>query len=442
MTRMRIHSLALVGLAMCFSAATRAAEDNVPPPGFTALFNGKDLTGWQGLVEIWERDVLTAEQLAAKQKEANAKFLPHWSVKDGVIQYDGKGQSLQTVKDYRNFELWCDWKIHAGGDSGLYLRGQPQVQIWDPDKDARNAVGSGGLFNNAKNPSKPTKRADKPVGEWNRFRIVMIGEKVWIWLNGELVVDNVTLENFWAKQKKDVYKNSDMPVPAAGPIELQHHGDELFFKNIFIKELPDKAPPPATAATGEAIKLFNGRDMTGWTHVLSKDDVKMEDVWSVHDGVIVCKGVPAGYIRTKDEFENYVLSLEWRWKPGSSGGNSGVLVHSTTPKAIGVWPKSIEVQLAAGNAGDFWVIGTDLDVENESERKKDRRHLNLTDNSEKPPGEWNKMEVTCKGNEIIVKVNGDLVNHATNCTVTKGAISLQSEGVEVHFRNIELKPTK
>lgn len=214
--------------SMLGGAVAFAQEDNKPPKGFSALFNGKDLTNWQGLVEIKERDKLTPEQLAAKQKEANEKYLPHWTVKDGVLHYDGKGQSLQTAKDYGDFELWVDWKIPPKGDSGIYLRGNPQVQIWDPNAAAQNAVGSGGLFNNKNNPSKPLKVADKPVGEWNRFRITMKGEKVWVWLNGELVVDNVTLENYWDRTK---------PIPEKGPIELQHHGDDLQFRNIFLKEL-------------------------------------------------------------------------------------------------------------------------------------------------------------------------------------------------------------
>src|SRR5262249_15347190 len=147
-------------------------RDNMPPPGFTPLFNGKDLAGWQGLVTVKERAKLTPEQLAAKQRVANEKFLPHWTVKDGVLHYDGKGNNLQTVKDYGDFELWVDWKIGKKGDSGIYLRGHPQVQIWD------NPTGSGGLFNNQKNPKDPLKVADKPVGEWNTFRIIMKGDRV------------------------------------------------------------------------------------------------------------------------------------------------------------------------------------------------------------------------------------------------------------------------
>lgn len=188
-------------------------------------------------------------------------------------------------------------------------------------------------------------------------------------------------------------------------------------------------------------QLYNGKDLANWRWVSGKKGSNLEDVWSIKEGILFCTGKPRGYIRTKSEdYENYTLTVEWRWPKDGKGGNNGVLVHTTSPGALGVWPKSIEVQLASGNAGDFWVIGTDLDVPNEQERKKGRRHLNLNDDAERPFGEWNQMVIICKGDEVIVKVNGKLVNHATNCTVTKGAISLQSEGAPIQFRKVELKP--
>jgi len=209
-------------------------DDNKPPQGFSALFNGKDLTNWQGVVDVKQRAALSKEDLAKAQHEANEKFMPHWTVKDGILTYDGKGNSLQTVKDYGNFELYVDWKIDEKGDSGIYLRGNPQVQIWDSDRSpaARGldkSSGSGGLWNNAKHPNRPLKKADKAIGEWNTFHIVMKGAKVTVRLNGVLVVDDTPLENYWEKGK---------PLPAKGPIELQHHGDKLWFKNIYLKELP------------------------------------------------------------------------------------------------------------------------------------------------------------------------------------------------------------
>ena len=236
----RYLSLPLVFCAVGLSSAetTRVKpNDNTPPKGFTALFNGKDLTNWQGLVDVKERAKLNPEQRAAAQKQANEKYLPHWTVKDGLIEFDGKGfKNLQTVKDYGNFELYVDWKIPPKGDSGIYLRGNPQVQIWDSDTLADNLAedrgkGSGGLWNNPKgSPGKePLVKADNPVGEWNTFHIAMKGNKVTVFLNGKKVVDDAPLANYWDKGK---------PLPATGPIELQSHNDKLWFKNIYIKELP------------------------------------------------------------------------------------------------------------------------------------------------------------------------------------------------------------
>jgi hypothetical protein len=197
----------------------------------------------------------------------------------------------------------------------------------------------------------------------------------------------------------------------------------------------------AAVAAEKSQVLFNGKDLNGWTYHLDKPDVKMADVWSVKDGVLTCKGQPVGYLLTKEkDFKNYRLELEWRWP--EKGGNNGVLVHVTTPGALGVWPKSLEVQLGSGDAGDFWVIGTTMELDEPEGRIEDRRHKNLSDGDEKPLGKWNKMEITCRGDEVLVKVNDKLVNHAKNVSQTKGAIALQSEGTPIEFRNIRLTPLK
>ncbi len=211
-------------VALALSAPLALAADNTPPEGFVVLFNGKDLSGWKGLVKSpIERAKLTPEQLEDLQKAADAKAAAHWSVENGVLVYDGKGESLVSDKDYGDFELYVDWKIASKGDSGIYLRGSPQVQIWD------DPVGSGGLFNNQKNPSKPSVVADKPVGEWNTFHIKMVGDKVTVTLNEKVVTDNVVMENYWEREK---------PIYPTGAVELQHHGNRLEFKNIYLKELP------------------------------------------------------------------------------------------------------------------------------------------------------------------------------------------------------------
>jgi hypothetical protein len=221
----------------------KSSKDNTPPEGFTALFNGKDLTNWQALVPMRDKDykkwtALSADEKAAEQKKANEELLKHWTIEDGDLVYDGKGTSLQTAKDYGDIELYVDWKIGPKGDSGIYLRAQPQVQIWDSDTlEGANLAddkgkGSGGLWNNPKGSKgkQPLKKADKPIGEWNTFHIIMKGDKVTVILNGKKVVDQTPLENFWEEGK---------PLPSKGPIELQNHGDELWFKNIYVKELPD-----------------------------------------------------------------------------------------------------------------------------------------------------------------------------------------------------------
>ncbi len=232
----RWFAISTLPITLCLAATLSSAgeqagnADNTPPKGFTALFNGKDLTGWQGLVQINQRKKTEAEykaQVEAATKEA----VKHWTVKDGAIHYDGKNNNLQSAKDYGNFEMYVDWKIEANGDSGIYLRGNPQVQIWDvKGKNNPKKIGSGGLYNNRKNPSDPLLVADNPIGTWNTFYIKMVGDKVTVKLNGKLVVDNTPLENYWENNR---------PLPARGPIELQHHGDKLWFKNIYVKELPE-----------------------------------------------------------------------------------------------------------------------------------------------------------------------------------------------------------
>ncbi len=227
-------------LAPVLRAAEQPAEHplNVPPEGFVALFNGKDLTGWKGLVlNQKQRALMSPKEHAERQKEADQRMHNHWKVVDGALMFDGapfnKSGPLCTIKQYGNFEMLVDWKISKGGDSGIYLRGSPQVQIWDPDDPSQQkngaAKGSGGLWNNEKNERFPLVRADKPIGEWNTFRIRMVDDRVTVWLNGQLVTDNVVMENYWDRKH---------PIYPREQIELQNHNHPLYFRNIFIKELP------------------------------------------------------------------------------------------------------------------------------------------------------------------------------------------------------------
>jgi hypothetical protein len=210
------------------------------------------------------------------------------------------------------------------------------------------------------------------------------------------------------------------------------------------------------AVAAEPVQLFNGRDLDGWFADVpaADDDPDIRPSFVVRDGMLVSLGTPLGHLLTEKEFSDYTLHVEYRFP--KDGGNCGVLVHASTPRELyKMFPKSIEVQMFTGNAGDFWCIGENIEVPDMESRRprgegqafggteKDaRRILNLTDDSEKPLGEWNTMIIRCEGDEIIVHVNGDLVNHGTNCTASKGRIAVQAEGTEVEFRKIELTPIK
>ncbi len=225
---------AVVCVAMVLAA--RAADEpakNKPPEGYVALFNGKDLTGWKGLVgNPLTRAKMTPEALAEAQKKSDAEMAKHWRVENGELVNDGGGPFLCTEKQYGDFEMWVDWMIQAGGDSGIYLRGTPQVQIWDPDNPAekKNGAdkGSGGLWNNKKGERFPLVKADRPVGEWNTFHIKMVGEKVWVTLNDKVVVDGVVMENYW-DAKQAIFPKEE--------IELQTHSHPTRFRNVYIREL-------------------------------------------------------------------------------------------------------------------------------------------------------------------------------------------------------------
>ncbi len=243
--------LAIVAALAALSTTTApAAEQNQPPKGFTALFNGKDLKGWRGGGTFDHRKLLAmtpearAEQIkkwtAADQKgsllEASTKQSgkAHWYVEGDDLVNDGFGAYATTEKDYGDFELLLEYKTVAKADSGIYLRGVPQVQIWDYTEEAKFKLGankgSGGLWNNSAGAAgkDPLVLADKPFGEWNRFRITMIGEKVTIYLNEKLVVDNAKLENFYDRK---------VSVPEKGPIQLQTHGGEIRWRNVFVREI-------------------------------------------------------------------------------------------------------------------------------------------------------------------------------------------------------------
>ena len=442
-----ITSLTLVMvslLVLALAASGRAAEAskpalNQPPEGFVALFNGKDLTGWKGLLKgpydnPAKRVALAPDELAKLQREADEDMRAHWKAADGIICFDGKGRSLCTAKDYGDFEMLVEWKIEKGGDSGIYLRGSPQVQIWDTANRLVGAqVGSGGLYNNQKGPSKPLKMADKPVGEWNSFRITMIGPRVTVILNDELVVDNVIMENYWERDK---------PIYPTGQIELQNHSNPLYFRNVYMREIPrEKGTNELTADEKKEgfVPLFNGKDLTGWTNTQG---------YQVNDGVLVVDPSQggAGNLCTEKEYGDFAVRFEFRLTPGANNG-LGIRMASQGDAAY----QGMEIQILDEDSPRYrgWL--------------KDYQHhgsiygvVPAQPGHLKPVGLWNSEEVTAKGKQITVKLNGvtivdaDIEKASTPKTIdgnehpglkrTTGRIGFLGHGDYLEFRNIRIKP--
>jgi HEAT repeat protein len=403
-----------------------------PDEGFKQIFNGKDLTGWQGLVENPViRAKMTTSELARKQAEADKKVAGNWSVRDGCIWFNGTGDNLCTVKQYGNFEMLVDWKITKEGDSGIYLRGSPQVQIWDTSRvDVGAQVGSGGLYNNQINMAKPLKVADNPVGDWNSFRILMVGEKVSVWLNGELVVDNITLENYWDRK---------IPIFPTGPIELQAHGTDLAFRDIYVREITEKEYnlTPEEKSQG-FVSLFNGRNLDNW--------IGNKKAYTVEDGMVAVKPSDdsGGNLYTDKEYSDFIFRFEFQLTPAANNG-IGIRAPLTGDAAYA----GMEIQVLDNTApvyADLQPYQYHGSVYGVIPAK--RGYLN-------PVSDWNYEEITAIGTHIKVVLNGttivdgDIAGPRDNGTMdhrdhpglknVTGHIGFLGHGSELKFRNIRIK---
>ena len=401
--------------------------------GFVSMFNGKNLEGWQGLVgNPITRAKMSENELAEKQAEADNSVSENWSVKDGMIVFSGKGHNLCSVKDYADFEMIVDWLITKKGDSGIYLRGTPQVQIWDTSRVEVGAqVGSGGLYNNNKdNVRDPLKVADNPIAEWNTFRITMIGENVTIYLNGELVVDNIKMDNYW---------NREIPIFETGAIELQAHGNELAFRNVYVREINTKeiGLTEEEKTTGfEA--LFNGKNLDGWQG--NKTD------YYAKNGELIVNPKMGGHgnLFTEKEYSDFVFRFDFQLTPGANNG-LGIRAPLVGDAAYVATELQILDNTAAiyANLEDYQYHGSAYGI-----IPAKRGFLN-------PVGEWNSQEVFLKGSKIKVTLNGqvildgDLAEASKNGTLDhknhpglkrdKGYIGFLGHGSELKFRNLRIK---
>ncbi len=377
----------LVCLATTFSASAIVAQEGVKeaPEGFTALFNGKDFAGWHGRPHHDPRD--WNKVVPTTREEWNADLRKHWSVNNGVIINDGDGVYLTTDKEYGDIELLIDYKTVALADSGIYVRGTPQIQIWDSTNKSQFSIGadkgSGGLWNSSEGAAgkDPLVLADKPFGEWNSFRIVQIGARTSVWLNGQLVVDNAVMENFWDRAS---------PLFAKGVIQLQTHGGEIQWRNLFVREIgSEEANDWLREKDKQAYKsLFNGRDLSGW--------VGATENYEVVDKAIQCKAGHGGVLHTPEKYADFQVRLEFQLP---AGGNNGLAIR---------YPG--EGDTAYVGMCELQVLDNDAPIYAALDPRQyhgsaygmiaaKRGYL-------RPVGEWNYQHVTVKGSTIRVELNG------------------------------------
>ena len=436
---------ALALLAVCSQfgvGASVAAPDEAtikPPPGFTALFNGKDLTGWRGgdTFDPRKLQAMPAPEREAQIAKWTASMKDHWRVENGELVNDGQGAYATTEEEYGDFELLVEYKTVPRADSGVYLRGCPQVQIWDSTEKDKFPLGadkgSGGLWNNSPGaPGKdPLVLADKPFGEWNSFRILMVGARVSVWLNDKLVVDHALLENYYDRKT---------PVPPRGPIELQTHGGEIRWRNIFIRQIgSDEADRLLASHGGEGFhSVFNGRDFTGWAGPTNN--------YMVVDGAIQCRPHEGGTIYTTDEYDDFMARLEFKLPPG---GNNGLAIrypgHGDT-----AYEGMCEIQVLDDN----YEKATGEKIDPRQAHGSAYGMVAAARGYQHPIGQWNFEEVTVKGSKIRVELNGTVILDCDLSTVkeymhgrahpgkdrTKGYFGFAGHNDPVAFRNIEIKP--
>jgi hypothetical protein len=437
--------------SLAFLAASARAQDPqpaAPPAGFRALFDGRSLEGWWGVGTEDPRQwgALGADELAAKKAASLEDVRAHWRVENGELVNDGHGLFLTTEEELGDFELLVDYRTVAQADSGIYLRGVPQVQIWDTTEAGGKwnigaDKGSGGLWNNRPGaPGKdPLVHADKPFGEWNHFRIVMVGERVSVWLNEQLVVDHARLENYF---------DSARPLLARGPIQLQTHGGEIRWRNVFVREIETEeantilrngGPGERPDVAGGFVDIFNGRDLSGWAGPT--------DNYEVRDGTIVCKPGHGGTIYYDEQFADFVVELEILLPPG---GNNGLALRYPG-QGDTAYVGMCELQVLDNTAEKY----ARLDPRQYhgsvyGQVAAERGYL-------RAPGQWNFQRVRVQGSRIQVELNGTVILDRDLSTVqefmyepekfagrarTQGYFGLAGHSDPVRFRALRIARLK
>ena len=412
-----------------------AIAEPEPPEGFTAIFNGKDLKGWHGN-NPHTTNKAAPEERDAKLEAQQEEFLAHWSIENGELVNDGKGPYATTNQDHGDIELHVDYRTVAKADSGIYLRGTPQVQIWDFTEEGGKwkhgaDKGSGGLWNNSKDaPGKdPMVLADRPFGQWNSFRIKQVGARTWITLNDKLVVEGAIMENFWDRKS---------PLPATGPIHLQTHGGEIRWRDIFLREIPGEEATAMLRGDDQKqgfTSLFDGETLKGWTGATEN--------YEVVDGAIRCKKGKGGVLHTKKKYGDFVVRFEFKVP---EGGNNGLAIRYPG-KGDTAYVGMCELQVLDNSSPKFAKL--DERQYHGSAYGMAAAHRGF----QRPVGEWNYQEVTVKGSTIRVELNGTVILDTDLSKVTEymgkkphpgkdnteGFFGFAGHSSPVSFRNIAIK---
>ena len=366
MKRLPRHILYFTLAATLIGISTSRAADPSPPEGFQAIFNGKDLTGWYGL-NPHALGNLTGEKKDANIAQQKAEFPKNWKVENGELVNDGHGPYATSDEDFGDIELQLEYKTVAKADSGIYLRGLPQVQIWDWNQvfDPKNPtrkphLGSGGLFNNTNGTSgrHPLVLADRPFGEWNQFRIRQIGDHTWVWLNDKLVVDNAIMEN---------YESRATPIPAKGPIRLQTHGGEIRWRNIFVHKISEDEAKQILATVETETKSNLVKSLT--LHVpfdkdLNADFSHGDKTCYVRQGKEFTAAAPTGEVKLAPDAGRFGGALHFTKKNPFTPVYKGAEVLGYNDKnwtsSVAVWLRlNPDKQLEPGYCDPVQIVGDD-----------------------------------------------------------------------------------
>lgn len=390
------YATILVALMVVSGGQSHAQSSARPPAGFTALYNGRDLAGWRGGDTFDHRKLLamSATARAAQIATWTETMRAHWTATGEELVNDGEGAYATTETDYGDFELLVDYRTVPRADSGIYLRGVPQVQIWDYTEEAKFTLGankgSGGLWNNSAGaPGKdPLVLADKPFGQWNTLRIVMVGTRVSVWLNGKLVVDHALMENYYDRST---------PIPARGPIQLQTHGGEIRWRNIFIREIGSEEANRLLRAKGAQglVDVFNGRNFDGWAGPLDNYDVR--------DGSIVCKPDKGGTIYWNQTLTDFDARIEFRLPPG---GNNGLAIRYPG-EGDTAYVGMTELQVLDDN---YESVRGPIDAK--QAHGSAYGMVAAARGYQRPIGEWNVQDISVVGSTVRVELNGTVILNA------------------------------